>query len=68
MKVEGVVVEILPAAQYRVDVAGREQVIAHMAPAAERSFVRLRVRDQVVVELTAGDPTRGRIVKVSKGR
>jgi len=66
VKVEGEVVEILPAAQYRVEVAGRDQVIAHLAAAAERSFVRLRLRDQVLVELAAGDPGRGRIVKVLK--
>jgi translation initiation factor IF-1 len=63
--VEGVVVEILPSAGYRVELAARrEQVVAHLAPTAERNFVRLRLRDRVLVELTAGDPRRGRIVKV----
>lgn len=63
--VEAVVVEILPSAAYRLElVARREQVIGHLAPTAERNFVRLRLRDRVLVELTAGDPRRGRIVKV----
>ena len=62
--VQAVVVEILPAAQYRVEMANRQQVIAHLAPGTERNFVRLRLRDEVLVELTAGDPSRARIVKV----
>jgi translation initiation factor IF-1 len=62
--VPAVVVEILPAAQYRVETANRQQVIAHLAPGTERNFVRLRLRDEVLVEPTAGDPSRARIVKV----
>jgi translation initiation factor IF-1 len=60
----GTVVELLPNAAYRVELGNREQVIAHLAPVAERNFVRLRLREQVLVERTAGDPARGRIVKV----
>ncbi|MBI5280978.1 MAG: translation initiation factor IF-1 [Candidatus Solibacter usitatus] len=60
----GRVVEILPALTYKVELADRRTVVAHLAPAVERGFVRLRLRDQVEVELTAADPGRGRIVKV----
>ena len=60
----GVVAELLPAEQFRVDLAGGRQVIAHLAAAVKRDFVRLRVRDEVVVALTANDPARGRIIKV----
>jgi translation initiation factor IF-1 len=63
-----VVVEILPNAAYRVELGNRNQVVAHLAPSASRNFVRLRVRDEVMVELTAADPTRGRIVQVVQGR
>jgi translation initiation factor IF-1 len=62
--VAGVVVELLPAQQFRVELAGGEKVVAHLAPARSRGFVRLRLRDRVKVELTAGDPARGRIVEV----
>ena len=62
--VEAVVVELLPAATYRLELKDRRQVIAHLAPSAQRGFVRLRERDRVLVELTAGDPNRGRIVSV----
>ncbi len=60
----GEVVEILPALAYRIELADRRVVIAHLAPAVKRGFERLRLRDRVEVELTASDPGRGRIVKV----
>lgn len=63
-----VVIEILPSAAYRVELGSRSQVVAHLAPAVQRNFVRLRVRDEVEVELTLEDPTRGRIVKVVRSR
>lgn len=64
----GVVVEILPSAAYRVELGNREQVVAHVAPGRQRGFVRLRVRDEVLVERTALDPARARIVGLVQGR
>lgn len=63
-----VVIEILPSAAYRVELGSRQQVVAHLAPAVNRNFVRLRVRDEVEVERTSADPARGRIVKVIRSR
>ena len=65
---QAVVVEILPSAAYRVELSNRQQVVAHLAPAVKRNFVRLRLRDEVEVELALEDPTRGRIVKVVRSR
>ena len=61
-QVEGVVDAQLPSGLYRVAVEGR-QVTAHVGGGAERNFIRLLVGDRVVVELTARDLTRGRIVR-----
>lgn len=63
-----VVIEILPSAAYRVELSSRQQVVAHLAPAVRRNFVRLRLRDEVEVELASEDPARGRIVKVVRSR
>jgi translation initiation factor IF-1 len=63
-----VVIEILPNAAYRVELGSREQVVAHLAPGRQRNFVRLRVRDEVLVERTALDPARARIVGLVRGR
>jgi translation initiation factor IF-1 len=62
--VEAEVVGILPSAAYKLQLAGGSEVTAHLARPAETNFVRLRLRDRVLVELSASDPSRGRIVKV----
>ena len=62
--VEATVIEQLPNAAYRVELASREQVIAHAAGARETNFVRLRLKDKVMVELSPHDRTRGRIVRL----
>jgi translation initiation factor IF-1 len=46
-----------------VRVDGRQRVTAHATGGLERNFVRLLVGDRVIVELTARDATRGRIVR-----
>lgn len=63
-----VVIEILPNAAYRVELGSREQVVAHLTPGRQRNFVRLRLRDEVLVERTALDPARARIVELVRGR
>ena len=67
MTVEGLVVEALPSALYRVDVEGAHRVTAHLGSGTEKNFVRVLVGDRVVIELTENDVTRGRIVKVVGG-
>jgi translation initiation factor IF-1 len=63
--VKAVVVEILPQLTYRLEVAGSgAEVLAHPAGSAGRNYVRLRLRDEVLVELAPEDPRRGRIVRV----
>jgi translation initiation factor IF-1 len=62
--VAGEVIEILPALTYKVELAGHRVVVAHLASAVKRGFERLRLRDRVEVELSASDPSRGRVVKV----
>ena len=58
----GTVVQQLPSGLYHVDVEGR-RVTAHIGGGSERNFVRVLVGDQVVIELTPRDLTRGRIVR-----
>ena len=62
-RLEGIVVAQLPSGLYHVQVEGEHRVTAHPAGGVERNFVRLLVGDRVVVELTARDLTRGRIVR-----
>jgi translation initiation factor IF-1 len=63
-RAEATVIELLPNATCRVELASRGRVIAHLAPATSANFVRVRVKDKVLVELSPHDSTRGRIVKL----
>jgi translation initiation factor IF-1 len=60
----GEVVELLPAAAYRLRLDNEEVVTAHAAGAGERNFMRLRPGDRVRVVLSERDKTRGRIVEL----
>ncbi len=60
---EGVVVELLPSALFRVRLDGEHQVIAHMPSTQRANFVRLRVGDRVRIALSTQDRTRGRLLE-----
>jgi translation initiation factor IF-1 len=66
ISVEGVVRESLPYAQYRVEIDGPRQVIAHTPGGPGRNFVRVLIGDRVRLELSPKDLGRGRIVAVIK--
>ena len=67
MKVEAVVVELLPYRNFRVKLENETLVLAHPAGAAVRNFERVRPGDRVEVELAPHDPTRGRITRKVSG-
>ena len=64
-RVEGRVTAQLPSGLYQVDVDGT-RVTAHLGSGLDRNFVRVLVGDQVEVELTPRDLTRGRIVRKTR--
>jgi translation initiation factor IF-1 len=61
--VQARVLEELPSLMFRLELKNRQTVLAHAAGSAERNFVRLLPGDQVEVELSPHDATRGRILK-----
>jgi translation initiation factor IF-1 len=63
VKVEATVSEERPALVFEVVLDTRQKVLAHLAGATKRNFVRLVPGDRVEVELSPHDPTRGRIVR-----
>ena len=65
-EVTGVVRAQLPNAMFRVEIDGRRSVLAHLSAGADRNFIRVLTGDRVVVELMAGDLTRGRIARVER--
>ncbi|HLG95375.1 MAG TPA: translation initiation factor IF-1 [Bryobacteraceae bacterium] len=64
VKVEAVVVELLPNAVVRVKLANENLVLTHPAAATKTNFMRVRPGDRVEVELSPYDPGRGRIVRL----
>ncbi len=60
---EGIVVELLPSALFRVRLEGEHQVIAHLPSTQRANFVRLRVGDRVRIALSIQDRTRGRVLE-----
>jgi translation initiation factor IF-1 len=62
IEVEGVVLEALPNAMFRVDCGSTHIVLAHISGKIRKNFIRILSGDKVKVELTPYDLTRGRII------
>ena len=60
--VEGRVIEPLPNAMFRVELANGHRVLAHISGKMRQHYIRILPEDRVVVELSPYDLTRGRIV------
>jgi translation initiation factor IF-1 len=61
IEVEGTVIESLPNATFRVELANGHRVLAHISGKMRRHYIRILPADRVLVELTPYDLTRGRI-------
>ncbi|MDH7577501.1 MAG: translation initiation factor IF-1 [Bacillota bacterium] len=62
IEVEGTVVEALPNAMFRVELANGYKVLAHVSGKIRMNFIRILPGDRVTVELSPYDLTRGRII------
>ncbi|MHC1744675.1 MAG: translation initiation factor IF-1 [Syntrophobacteraceae bacterium] len=66
IEVEGTVVETLPNAMFRVELANGHRILAHISGKMRMHFIRILPGDKVTVELSPYDLTRGRITYRSK--
>ena len=62
IEVEGVVIEILPNARFRVELIHGHRVLGHISGRMRKHFIRILPGDKVFVELSPYDLSRGRIV------
>lgn len=62
IEVEGTVVEPLPNAMFRVELANGHRVLAHISGKMRMNFIKILSGDRVMVELSPYDLTRGRII------
>ena len=60
IKLQGVVVEALPNAQFKVELENGHSIIAHVSGKMRKHYIRLVPGDKVEVELTPYDLTKGR--------
>ncbi len=61
IEVEGVVVESLPNAMFRVELANGHRVLAHISGRIRVHYIRVLPGDRVLIELSPYDLSRGRI-------
>jgi translation initiation factor IF-1 len=61
IEVEGTVVEPLPNAMFRVELADGHKVLAHISGKIRLHYIRILPGDKVLVELSPYDLSRGRI-------
>ena len=62
IEVEGVVIETLPNAMFRVELKNGHRVLAHISGKMRMHFIKILPGDTVVVELSPYDLNRGRII------
>jgi translation initiation factor IF-1 len=61
IEVEGIVIEPLPNAMFKVELANGHKVLAHISGKIRMHFIKILPGDKVTVELSPYDLTRGRI-------
>ena len=66
IEIEGTVVEALPNAQFQVELENGHQILAHISGKLRMNFIRILPGDEVTVEMSPYDLTRGRITWRSK--
>jgi translation initiation factor IF-1 len=61
IEVKGKIVETLPNAMFRVELENGHKVLAHISGKMRMHYIRILPGDDVTVELSPYDLTRGRI-------
>jgi translation initiation factor IF-1 len=62
IRVEGIVVEVLPNTMFRVDLPNGHRVLAHISGKMRMHFIRILPGDKVLLEMSPYDLTKARIV------
>jgi translation initiation factor IF-1 len=66
IRVEGVVLETLPNAMFKVELENKHRVLAHISGKMRMHFIKILPGDKVTLELSPYDLSRGRIIYRSK--
>ena len=63
IKLEGTVVECLPGAMFRVKLDNQQVILGHISGRMRQNEIRILLGDDVEMEFSPYDLTKGRIVK-----
>ncbi|MCV3769562.1 translation initiation factor IF-1 [Wolbachia endosymbiont of Dipetalonema caudispina] len=68
-EVEGTVITLLPAAEFRVKLDNKHEIICHVSGKVRRSKIRIIIGDRVLIEMSIYDRNakKGRIIRRLKG-
>ena len=66
IELEGVVVEAMPNAMFKVEISGGHQILAHISGKLRMNYIRILPGDKVTVEMSPYDLSKGRITWRSK--
>lgn len=66
IELEGVVVEAMPNAMFKVEIQGGHQILAHISGKLRMNYIRILPGDKVTVEMSPYDLSKGRITWRSK--
>lgn len=61
IEVEGVVLETLPNAMFKVELENDHEILAHVSGKIRMNYIRILPGDKVTVEMSPYDLTKGRI-------
>ena len=61
IEVEGVVLEFLPNAMFKVELQNKHVILAHVSGRLRMNYIRIVPGDKVTVEMSPYDLTKGRI-------
>ena len=61
IEIEGIVVEKLPNAMFKVEIENGHLVLAHISGKLRKIFIRILQGDKVTMEMSPYDLTKGRI-------
>jgi translation initiation factor IF-1 len=61
IQVDGTVIEPLPNAMFRVELANGHKILAHISGKMRMNYIKILPGDKVTVEMSPYDLTRGRI-------
>jgi translation initiation factor IF-1 len=62
IEVEGIVVEKLPGAMFKVQLENNHIVLAHISGKLRMNYIRILPGDKVTIEMSPYDLTKGRII------